>query len=433
MNRESFKIESKVIASETQELYDIAKAKGIQLPHPALGVFKTILCEIESPNANGIRLGEKATEAAVSTVIGCQVNRNHLGSGNVLGHAIDAKINKDNQVEAVCIFFKDIYRDEWEEAQELFAKNKLTVSFELSADIESQDKCNDGTKRLNEFYFTGLGLLFGVSPACKNARVFEMATKKLSERLTMERQSLIFANNQNSQKTILEVLNLMADEVKKIEETIVAEAVKVEETVVAEAPKVEEPKAEEAKVEEPVEAPKAEEAKAEVPVVEAKVEEPVVAEAPVVEAPKVEETAAAPVVAEAPKMEDVVVVTETTQKVTDTMSENSETIKFETEVTKSVNDQVKEERKEVVEVTYTYAQMEEVKTGYEKQIAELKEQIASKEKEVETLKAAQVKEEKVEAKEEPVVLSTGHKKSEVSNDSVSPIARILKNKKAYRK
>jgi len=128
------------------------------------------------------KVSRKSHQAAVSTLIGCQVNKNHLRTGFVMGHAIDAKINKDNQVEAVCIFFKDLYEDDWMEAQELFAKNKLTVSFELSADIESQEKLSDGTKILNDFYFTGLGLLFGVKPACPRARVFEMATKKLTEK-----------------------------------------------------------------------------------------------------------------------------------------------------------------------------------------------------------------------------------------------------------
>lgn len=148
-------------------------------------------------------------------------------------------------------------------------------------------------------------------------------------------------------------------------------------------------------------------------------------------APKVEEVVAQPV--EVPKVEDVVVVIETTQKVTDTMLQNSETIKVETEVTKSVNDQVKEERKEVVEVTYTYAQMEEVKAKYETEIASLKEQLVAKDKEVETLKAA--KEVKVEAQvEEPVVLPTGHKTVDASTeDSSSPIAKILKTKRSYRK
>lgn len=434
MNRESLKLESTIIASDTQELYDLAKSKGIQMPHPSLSIFKSILASIEEPNGNGVRLAKKATEAAVSTLVGCQINRNHLRTGYVLGHVIDASINKSNDIEIVCIFFKDIYAEEWEEAQELFAKGKLTMSFELSADVESQDKLADGTKRLNDYYFTGAGLLFGVKPACKKARVFEMAAKKLQEKLSMERQSLIFANNQNSQKTILEVLNLMADEVKKIEETVVAEAPKVEEPKVEEA-KVEEPKAEEAKVEETAtvtpEAPKAEEAKIEEPKAEVKAEE-VPVEAPKAEEKAEEQKEEAQPMVEAPK--EVVVVTETKQVVTDTMKENSETIKVETETVRKIDDVVKEERKEMVEVTYTYAQMEEVKAGYEKQIAELKEQIVSKEKEVETLKAAQVKEEKVEAKvEEPVVLATGHKKMEASDSSVSPIAKILKNKKAYRK
>lgn len=444
MNRENIQLTATIIASDTQELYDVAKAKGINMPHPSLGIFQSVLCEIEKPNGNGVRLGKDATEAAVSTLIGTQINRNHLRAGNVLGHIIDAKINKDKEIEVICMFFKDIYSEEWEEAQELFAKGKLTMSFELSADVESQDKLADGTKRLNDYYFTGAGLLFGVKPACKKARVFEMAAKKLQEKLSMERQSLIFANNQNSQKTILEVLNLMADEVKKIEETVVAEAPKVEEPKAEEA-KVEEPKAEEVKVEETAtvtpEVPKVEEAikrcpecnepmkddecsvckkdkkASEEPKVEEKAEEQKVEAQPMVEVPK-----------------EVVVTTETTQVVTDTMRENSETIKVETETVRKIDDQVKEERKEIVEVTYTYAQMEEVKAGYEKQIAELKEQIISKEKEVETLKAAQVKEEKVEAKvEEPVVLATGHKKIEASDNSVSPIAKILKNKKSYRK
>jgi len=443
MNRESIQLTAKIVASDTEALYEVARAKGIQMPHPALGIFKSILAEVEKPNANGIRLGSKATDAAVSTLVGTQINRNHLRTDNVLGHTIDALINKDKEIEITCIFFKDIYEEEYDSAMELFKKGQLTMSFELSADVESQDKLADGTKRLNDYYFTGAGLLFGVKPACKKARVFEIATKILQEKLSMERQSLIFANNQNSQKSILEVLNLMADEVKKIEE------VKAEEVVIVETLKVEEV----AKVETPIETPKLEEAQKLCPecnepmkddecaicknkkaAEEVKVEEPVVAETPVVEA-KVEEVVAQPAI-EAPKVEDVVIVTETTQKVTDTMSQNSETIKVETEITKSINDQVKEEKKIVEEVTYTYAQMEEVKAGYEKEIAALKEQISTKEKEVETIKAdlEAVKKEKLEAaKEEPVVLSTGHKKIDASEESGSAIGNLLKNRRANRK
>jgi hypothetical protein len=429
MNREPIQLTAKIIAQDTEALYEIARNKGVVMPHPALGIFKSVLCEIEKSNANGIRLGSKATEIAVSTLVGTQINRNHLRTDNVLGHTIDAAINKDKEIEITCIFFKDIYTEEWEQAQELFKKGQLTMSFELSADVESQDKLADGTKRLNDYYFTGAGLLFGVKPACKKARVFEIATKKLQEKLSMERQNLIFANNQNSQKSIMEVLNLMADEVKKIEEVKIEENVVVE-TLKAEAPIVEEvaqklcPECNEPMKDNECAICKNKKASEEV-VAEPVVEEPKAEEA---SAPKVEDVVAQPV--EAPKVEDVVVVTETTQKVTDTMSVNSETIKVETVEVKSVNDQEQVRTVTTQEVTYTYAQMEEVKAGYEKQISELKEQIVAKDKEVETLKAT--KEEVVVAEEKPI-LATGHVSDYKAAEEGTPIARLLKNRKANRK
>jgi len=437
MNRENIQLTAKITASDTEALYDIARNRGIQMPHPALGIFTSVLAEIEKPNANGVRLGSKATEAAVSTLIGTQINRNHLRTDNVLGHIVDAKINKDKEIEVTCIFFKDIYEEEWEEAQELFKKNQLTMSFELSADVESQDKLADGTKRLNDYYFTGAGLLFGVKPACKKARVFEIATRKLTDKLTMERQSLIFANNQNSQKSIMEVLKLMADEVKKIEEVQVAEPIVAEAPVVVPeevkvekaqtlCPECNEPMeddecavcknkkaAEEVKVEEAI--------KVEEPIVEAKIEEPV----------KVEEVVAQPVVEEPVKAEDVVVVTETSQKVTDTMSQNSEVIKVETTEVRSVNDQEQVRTVTTQEVTYTYAQVEEIKAEYQKEVATLKEQLATKDAEIASIKES-IKKEEVIAEEKPV-LSTGHKKVIASSEDGSALGKMLRSKKSNRK
>jgi len=60
-----------------------------------------------------------------------------LRTGNVLGHTIDAAINKDKEIEITCIFFKDIYEEDYDFAMELFAKGELTMSFELSTDVES--------------------------------------------------------------------------------------------------------------------------------------------------------------------------------------------------------------------------------------------------------------------------------------------------------
>jgi len=437
MNRESLKLTAQVVASDTQELFDIAKSKGIAMPHPALGIFKSVLAEIEEPNSNGYRLAEKATKEAVSTLPGCQMNKNHsvrrdpktlefITDPVILGHAIDASINKDNLIEVVCIFYKYQYFEEWDEAQKLFEKNKLTMSFELSYDKESAEKLKDKTTRINDYYFTGAGLLFGVAPACKKAKVLEITAQKLQEKLSMERQGLIFANNQNSQKSIMEVLKLMADEVKKIEEPIVAE---VEETIVAETLKVEAPVVPEATV-------------------EAKTE--VVAETVKVEEPKIEEVAAAPKVEEPAKVTEVEKVAETNETVTQSItvvqkevvstpdSTEVHTVVQEADKTTypSGNSQTHVITQETVE-KWIWEQVQAIQAEHAKEITALKEKLDAKEKEVATLQASQVvKEEvKVEAKaEEPVVLSTGHKAVDASTeDSSSPIAKILKSKRSYRK
>jgi hypothetical protein len=471
MNRQNITLTAKIIAQDTEELYDIARSKGIIMPHPALGIFKSILAEVEKPNANKIRLGTKATDAAVSTLVGTQINKNHLRTDNVLGHTIDALINKDKEIEIVSIFFKDIYEDEWAEAQKLFSKNELTMSFELSADVESQDVLADGTKRLNDYYFTGAGLLFGVKPACKKARVFEIATRKLTDKLTMERQSLIFANNQNSQKSIMEVLKLMADEVKKIEEIQAADVI-VETPVVTEPIKIEEV----AKVEETIVVPdvaKVEDAQKLCPECNEPMDDDKCAKCntkKATEEVKVEEPISEVVAEVVPP--PTVVVTEITQKVTDTMSQNSETVKVETETTRSVDNQEKEHRVEMVEVTYTYAQVEELKAEYEKTVAELKEQIVAKDAEIVVIKATSeklatrkielasnefvkdftdsdylddvkvenaklksdaAKQEKVIAEAKPI-LATGHKKVDASSEeSGSPIGKLLKSRRIARK
>jgi len=442
MNRNNLQLTAQVIASDTQPLFDIAKSKGIQMPHPALGIFKSVLAEIEKPNANGYRLSEKATKEAVATLPGCQINRDHSVRRDpktlefvvdpiILGHVIDSEINKDNLIEVICIFYKYQYFEEWEEAQELFEKNKLKMSFELSYDIESAEKLADKTTRITDFYFTGAGLLFGITPACKKANVLEITAQKLQERLSIERQSLIFANNQKTQKSIMEVLKLMADEVKKIEEVNVADAV-------VEIPKVEEV----AKVEETVVTPKTEESNtADAPKVEEaqkicpECKEPMKDdECAVCKNKKASEEAKAEI---STKVVPVVVVTELTQKVTDTMLENSETIKVETTEVRTVNDQEKQKTVTVQETTFTYAQVEEIKAKYETEVASLKEQLVVKDKEVESIKAdlEAMKVVKLEAakKEENIPLSTGHKPVDASEESGSPIARLLKNKKANRK
>jgi len=483
MNRETLKLTAKIIASETKPLYKLAQSKGINMPHPSLGIFKSVLAEIEQPNANGIRLGASATKEAVSTLIGCQINYNHLRAGHVLGHIIDAEINSNNDIEVTCIFFRDIYQEQYQEAMELFAQNELTMSFELSADIESQDKLQDGTKRLNDYYFTGAGLLFGLAPACKKARVFELATRNLYNQLTIERQSLIFANNQNTKKSIMGVLIKVTNKAEEIK----AEEIKAEEIE---------------KVIEPIVEVKIEEVTPEVLVViepeniveEVKAEEPLKIEEPVVEAPSAiispevdtlvndqltenkQEVIAEDVPMEETtiKLEPSTVTVEETRKMTDTVDPNqmTETVKVETTMTVKQNDKTVQKETQVTETTYTYAQVEEIKATYEKQVAELNEKLVAKDAEIvkikETsdklavlklelgsnefaknftdadyldvtkvenakLKFAATKKEEVIATSDEVVLSTGHKKIDASEDVRNPLTNVLRNKKSNKR
>lgn len=473
MNRESIKIESRIIASNTEELWNIAASKGIAKYHPSLGIFKSILAEIENPNANKVRLGKKATEEAVSTLIGCQINKNHSvrdPNPQVLGHVIDASI-VGNDIEIVCIFFKDIYAEEWKKANELFSENNLTVSFELSADVQSQDKLSDGTKRLNDFYFTGAGLLFGVAPACKKARVFEMATKNLYNQLAVERQSLIFANNQNTKKTIMGVLikvTKKAEEIKaeELEQEKTAEVIDKATEVKAEEVKVEEVKAEEPKAEIKAEEPKAEapvveEPKAEEPVVEVKAEEPIVEEVKVIADAPMDTTVQQDTTPTTTVTEDNEKTTVTSDPVNQTV-----TVKEEKTLTVTEDDVKKVEQTQVTETMYTMAQVDAIKAEYEQklaakdaeivQIKETANKLASIKLELSSndfakdftdadylddmkvenakLKFEAKKNETIVAKKkEEVPLSTGHKKFVASDSNESSLVALMRNKKANKK
>jgi hypothetical protein len=206
-----------------------------------------------------------------------------------------------------------------------------------------------------------------------------MATRKLSDQLNIERQSLIFANNQNTQKSIMEVLKLMADEVKKIEEVQVAEVVaevpvevaKVEESQKL-CPECQEPMEDDkcAKCGEPKKA--TEEVKVEEPVVE----EPLVAQPEVVEQPEAIEPVPSTVV-----REETIKETRTVDPQAET-----ETVKVELTTVVTVDDEKKMEQTQVIETVYSQAQLDEVKAGYEAQIAELKAQISNKDVQIENIK-----------------------------------------------
>ena len=209
MNRELLTATTKVLKANTEDLFAMASSKGIQMPHPALTVWSCLLAEIEVANENGVRLGKKATLEAVDTAIGCQINWGHLGKGYACGHIINAEIRDKKDIWITCIGFKEMYEDEFKEAEDLMKQGKLAMSFEISAGVDTQDKLPDSTRRVNDYYFTGAGLLLGVAPACTKAYVSEMAQK-----IDAERRELVVAKK--STKSIIDSIIKVVGEMRRI-------------------------------------------------------------------------------------------------------------------------------------------------------------------------------------------------------------------------
>lgn len=220
----------------------------------------------------------------------------------------------------------------------------------------------------------------------------------------------------------------------------------------------------EVKAEEPVAEIKAEDVKVAEPVAEVKADAPMdmPMDTPVQETPETESTT------------PTTTVTDETEKTTVTTDPVAETVTVTEEktVVVTVDNEVKVDHSEIQETTYSMAQVDAIKADYEKQVSDLKAQIVSKDEEIVKIKAtsdklainklalasnefakdytdadylddAKVenaklkleanKSEKVVAKSEPVVLSTGHTKVDASEDNISPLGKLLRSKQHNKK
>ena len=183
--KEKIKIQSKQIVSveeDSTELLDIIRKRDIKFPSVHLGFFKTVYAKIESANLNGVRLARQAVVNGISGLVGSQVNFEHLGAGFVMGTILDAWIAGDN-IEVVYSMFKSVYPDEYERSVELAKEGELSVSFELLSERDTQESLEDGTIRLNDIDFVGMGHLMDNPPAEPTAKISEFA-KKCKERLS---------------------------------------------------------------------------------------------------------------------------------------------------------------------------------------------------------------------------------------------------------
>ena len=119
-----------VEAADDKELISAASKLGIILPSPDLAVLKTVYCEIGKVNLNSVVLNREAVEEGLPTLIGKQMNWEHLGAYNVCGYIIDSSIVED-KVEIIAVVFKSLFPEEFDIVKEKFQKGTLAVSFEI--------------------------------------------------------------------------------------------------------------------------------------------------------------------------------------------------------------------------------------------------------------------------------------------------------------
>jgi len=366
------------------------KKANIQYPHESLGFFKAIYAKVDgkTPNGNGVIL-DKSVKDDVPYLIGTQVNRDHIREGYIMGSIIDSSINENEEIEIVFTFAKNVYPEEYELALELMKDEKLTVSFELSVDNKDVEVVEGRYRKLKNVSFDGVGLLFDIKPAYANAHVLENAMRIIEKTFKQEGKQLLYASAKDItqkwvrigeliEKALQDKSNkgeikmdkkandaLLAAQKKLVSDEFGEEAVKgwsdedflnqdkideVRESLKATDEKVED-KVEDKAVEEEVEDKADEKADEKV---EDKVED------------KADETAEKTVVEEDIKVN---------QKVTYDDEKNEETIEIDSERVVKRDDKIKVVEKTKTEVTYSYAQVEEIKAEYELKISEKEKEI----------------------------------------------------------
>ena len=203
--------------SKVEEILDIADKRGIFLKgNTDLAGFKTIYALTDTPNANNCILPYEVVKETLQTLIGKPIDIDH-NRKYVIGHYIDVKL-EDNKIIGYGVFYKSNFKDEWEEAKELFSSNKLSTSFEIWCPQENREMHEDGTYSLKSIEFAGGAILFKEKPAFKEAKVLDLAKQRcqdLSESLVFASEELINSDVEESRLDIqadLPALNRLLNE-----------------------------------------------------------------------------------------------------------------------------------------------------------------------------------------------------------------------------
>lgn len=354
MNKEKLSLNAKTfLATDEQTIQEVAQRVGIQLPSNNVALFQSIYANAnEEANLNGVRLTAEAVEKALPTLIGAQANLNHsadaapYGAGFLVGIILAAWVDANKDINIIFSFAKNVYQEDYQRAIDLMQAGKLSVSFELLAERDTQERKKDGTVLLHDVEFTGVGLLLDSSPAYPKAKVYEMAQT--------------YKNRANSEKELVFASQIMDVCDKTIEELNKTEKVEsVENPILEEGGKV-------------MKKLKCSTCDEEVEVTE---------ETEAVTCAKCEEMKKAEVIEEAPKAEEVIIEapkTEEEAKVITTIDNQNSTLIVEDETSTQIT---------TVSITTETRNWEEEATTALSKVAELETVLTQKEEELKTVKA----------------------------------------------
>ena len=193
-------------AKEKNELLEIAKKRGIIAKNsPDLGIIKSIYAFADKANENGAILPEDEVVKALPTIIGKPMNKNHWRE-EIRGVYIDYKyFPKEKKIVTYSTFFKNIYPEDWEEAQKLFKQKRLAMSFEIWSDKKKKKYITPTTYELHDIVLAGGGLLFDsknhpIPPAFPEAKALAIA-KKMKE--CVGDRCLVLASKQYNKEDLI--------------------------------------------------------------------------------------------------------------------------------------------------------------------------------------------------------------------------------------
>jgi len=209
-------------SSDIKELTKLAEKKGLILPSPDLAILKTYYAEVGVPNGNGVILEKADSEKALPTLIGKQVNFDHLGAGHVCGYILDAKIEGKMIVAYACIF-KSLFKNQFDEVKDKFVKGELTVSFEIwNVNPETKESVvknlENGNRIISPILFHGCGLLLSKPPACPRARVTALLATLIDDKVVEEAEKIVEPILQTNDELVYAALALPCLNCQKCQE-----------------------------------------------------------------------------------------------------------------------------------------------------------------------------------------------------------------------